>query len=329
MRRRHGGERPIADLETRGRLELGPGRAVLEVGRSPAPRRAVHVPELGTRERHRPVGVPAAAAEHARRKSALAQPRALAQDARARVAVRRPRMRRAREVRVVTEWPPRRRLPRALEPALLVRLARGRVRRSHERGDREAAGPPQLQRAERRPHRVVERSFDVARDHCVPFRSRGRHRATDTTRRRPPGGGSVRRAPPSRPRDRARPDPRGVRREERHLRADARRERHLRVPPRCPVGLHPAPVRVVPRRALLAARPLVGRRRRRSDPCRRGDRAARAGDRDPPRLGAHRGSRRPRGHPAPVPRVARHPRQPRDPRRPARRRNRAPGARRL
>ena len=36
--------------------------------------------------------------------------------------------------------------------------------------------------ANARPDLVVERSFDVARDHCVPFRRRGRHRATHTTR---------------------------------------------------------------------------------------------------------------------------------------------------
>ena len=46
------------------------------------------------------------------------------------------------------------------------------------RGSRRAGA---LQRGERGPHAFVERSFDVARDDCVPFRDRGRHRATHTT----------------------------------------------------------------------------------------------------------------------------------------------------
>ena len=71
-------------------------------------------------------------------------------------------------------------------------------------------------------------------------------------------------AAPARARDRARADPRGLRREERRLRADARLERHVRLPARGPVGVHAAALRVVPRGALLAARPLVGGRRARA-----------------------------------------------------------------
>ena len=84
------------------------------------------------------------------------------------------------EVRVMAERPPVGRLPGPGQPEPLVVLPGLRVRRPDQRRDREASGPALLERREGSPDTVVERSFDVARDHCVPFRSRGRHHATDT-----------------------------------------------------------------------------------------------------------------------------------------------------
>ena len=233
-------------------------------------------------------------------------------------AAARPCVRRAREVRVVAECAARRRLARAGEPQLLVGLARLGVRRPQQRRDRETPRPALLERRERGPDAVVERSFDVARDHCVPFRSRGRHRATDTTRCGPPGRCRRRPPAPARAGDRARADPRGLCREERRLRADARRERHVRLPARGPVGVHAAALRLVPRRALLAARPLVGGGGARTGAAGGRHGAAGARDRHAPRVRANRRARCARRDAAPVPRLARHPRQPRDPGRAAR-----------
>ena len=173
-------------------------------------------------------------------------------------------------VRVVPERPPRRRLARPLEPDALV-LPGGRVRRPHERRDREAAGRRRWS-AEKRAHTssssgrstwqetTAYRSADVPR---MPVdataapdapRNRGRRRRP---RGRPP---AARRAPA-----RARHDPRGVRRQERPLRHDARRPRHLRLPPRRPLRLHATALRLVPRRPLPAVRPVVGGGRHRAD----------------------------------------------------------------
>ena len=235
----------------------------------------------------------------------------------------------AREVCVVTERRTVGRLACPREPALVVGLAGLGVGRPHQRRDREPARPALLQLRECGPDSVVERSFDVAGDHCVPFRSRGRHSATDTTSRDRPRRRRRRAPPASRARDRARPDPRGLRREERHVRADARLERHLRLPPRGSLRLHAASLRVVPGGALLAARALLGRRRARADPRRGRDCAARAADRPPPRLRVDRGRRGARGDTPSVSRLARRARQPRDPGRAPRRRDRSARARRL
>ena len=312
VRRRHGAQGRSVDLDPGGGVELGPRRVGREVGRPGRARRAVHVAEVGACARDTAVRVPPAAAEERRGDAALRQPGALAPDPLARIAAGRPGVRRAREVRVVAERAARRGLVRTTEPRLVVVLAGVRVRRPHQRRDREAAGAPLLQRRERRPDAVVERPFDVTGDHGVPFRSRGRHRATHTTPRGRPRRGGRRAAASPRPRDRAGRHPRGVRREERHVRADARRERDVRLPARGLVRLHAAALRMVPRRPLLAARPLVGRRRARPGRPRRRHGAARARDRPAPRLGPDRRHRRPRRDAAPVPRLARRARQPGD-----------------
>ena len=221
-------------------------------GRYPRPgraRRAVGVAELGAGEHDRAVRVPAAAAEERRPEALLTQPETLLAHTLPGRAAGGTRVRRAREVRVVAE-----------RPAVARPRARGASHRSASSSPAAASGgrmsaaiarPPgrcSWRRGERRPDLVVERSFDVARDHCVPFRSRGRHRATHTTRRSRPSWWPRRRraAPLARPRDRAGRRPRGVRREERHVRADARLERDVRLPARRPLGVHPAAVRVVP-----------------------------------------------------------------------------------
>ena len=89
-------------------------------------------------------------------------------------------MGRAREVRVVAERPPaaasRARDSQSSSSFSPASSSGGRISAAID----EPAGPALLERRERRPDAVVERSFDVARDDCVPFRSRGRHHATDT-----------------------------------------------------------------------------------------------------------------------------------------------------
>ena len=110
-------------------------------------------------------------------------------------------------------------------------------------------------------------------------------------------------------RARAGDDPRGVRRQERPLRDDARRARHVRLPPGRSVCLHAAPLRLVPRSALLALRPLVARGRARADRRRRRHGARRPRDRDASALD---GNGRRRGAPddaPPVRRLARRPRR--------------------
>ena len=72
---------------------------------------------------------------------------------------------------------------------------------------------------------------------------------------------------------RARDDPGGVRRQERPIRRHARRARDVRVPPGRAVRIHAAALRLVPRRALLAFRSIVARRRARADRRRGRDRA--------------------------------------------------------
>ena len=156
------------------------------------PRRAVGVPSSAHASGDGAIGVPAAAAEERRRHARLAEPGALTPDALARVATRRARVGRAREVRVVAE---RRRAPqpRGHAPARCPRRARPppRPAAASARRSRSPPGRRALQLGERVPDGVVEGSFDVARDHCVPFGRRGRHRAvrghqtTHTTRGAP------------------------------------------------------------------------------------------------------------------------------------------------
>src|SRR2546430_3381595 len=109
------------------------------------------------------VGVPAAATEQARLEALRAHPFGLAAHAGGRVAARRPRMRRARPVRVETEWRAGRRRARAIEPALLVLAERG-VRRPHQRDHVEAARAAALQLVEALPRVVTERLLEMAAD---------------------------------------------------------------------------------------------------------------------------------------------------------------------
>ena len=125
--------------------------------------------------------------------------------------------------------------------------------------------------------------------------------------------GCRRRPPPRRARLGTADDPRILRREERPLRADARLERNLRPAARSALGLHATPLRMVPGRAVLAARPELARRRARPDRRGRRDGAARARDRQAPRLAPHRCDRGSHRHPPSVSRLARRPRQPGDP----------------
>jgi hypothetical protein len=74
-------------------------------------------------------------------------------------------------------------LPRPLEPTLRV-LTGVRVRRSQQRRDPKSAGRARLQVGEELPAAVVERSFDVAGDDCVPFVLRVRHLRIPSTLRR-------------------------------------------------------------------------------------------------------------------------------------------------
>src|SRR6185436_10249509 len=119
---------------------------------------------------HGRVGLPAAAAEERRREPALAEPRSLARDPLAWLAAGRTGVRGAREVRVVAERALRGGRPGPLEPRRLVVLTGRRVGRAHQRRDPDAARWTFLERGECGPDAVVERSFDVARDDCVPFR---------------------------------------------------------------------------------------------------------------------------------------------------------------
>ena len=104
-----------------------------------------------------------------------------------------------------------------------------------------------LQRDEPRPHRVVERSLNVAGHDRVPFPLTWRPSVSrlDETVDRSRSSSSRRRSPLAAARTGARDDPRGVRRQERPLRDDARRPRHVRLPPRSPVGVHAAALRLV------------------------------------------------------------------------------------
>ena len=167
---------PTAARCAQARLSEAQRSPAREVRRTCCPRRAVDVAELRAGLGDLDVRVPAAAAEQRRGEAALPQaalPRRATLRAgrvagRARVVGRRP-------VRVVAERAARCSLARALEPGRLV-LAVRRVRRSHERRDREAAGPRVLERGEPRPDGVVERSLNVAGDDRVPFPRRGAHR---------------------------------------------------------------------------------------------------------------------------------------------------------
>ena len=116
------------------------------------------------------------------------------------------------------------------------------------------------------------------------------------------------------PRARARDDPRGVRREERPVRTRrSSTSGTFGFLPGRPVRVHAAALRLVPRGALLAVRPLVARRRARADrwsPSRRRCVVFEIGTRLA--LAAGRPRRRARGDAAPVRRLARRPPQPRD-----------------
>ena len=325
VRRRHRGQRPPVDVDACRCCELRPGLTLREVRRPPRARRAVDVAELRAGERDGAVRVPPAAAEERRPEAVRLEPRTLAPHTLARGAARGPRVGRAREVRVMAERPPVGCLPGPGQPELLVVLPCLRVRRPDQRRDREPSGPALLERREGRPDagrravvrrdtrplRTVPESWAASRNgyqvRSSPPRETGSRRRT---------GGRCGCAPAARrPRDRAGRDPRGVRREERHVRPDSRLQRHVRLPSRCPVRVHAAALRVVPRGALLAARALVGRRRAGPGRRRRRDGAARPRDRESPRDDQDRRDRRARRHAAPVSRVARRPREPRDPRR--------------
>ncbi len=176
VRRRDRGDRPTRrQLHHRRCVERSPPPALAQIRRSPCSRRAVDVAELGAGFGDVDIGVPAAAAEERRRQTELSHSCSLGEDALARASAGRSRMIGRRPVRVVPERPERSSLACPLEPQRLV-LAERSVGRTHERGDRATTGPTPLQCDEARPHRVVERSLNVAGHDRVPFPCRGAHR---------------------------------------------------------------------------------------------------------------------------------------------------------
>ena len=163
----------------------------------------------------------------------------------------------------------------------------------------------------------------------TPARAVRRPRPPGDGDRRPPGlrvlvargrgGGAAARRPAAT----ARRDPPGVhlRREERRHRENVRGDRHVRLHPGPSHRVHAAALQLLPDPALLGARPHLGGGRRRADPRRRRDGAARVRARAPLAAavgGASRGADR--GRPSLLD-LARRPHQPRDPRRLARSRD--------
>ena len=163
--------------------------------------RAVGVAELGDHGAHGVVRVPAAAAEERRL------------EARARAARRPPGGRARRDRRrsaargsgssSACGAPAARSASRARSSHGSSGLAGVRVRRPDQRGDREAARPLRLDAGEGLPRAVVQRSFDVARHHGVPFRLDVWHLRTRNAIRRARsahGRRDARGDPPPRPR---------------------------------------------------------------------------------------------------------------------------------
>ena len=167
--------RPRWKPYARRHVERRPTFVLPEIRRAGGAGRAVDVAELGTCLGDLGIRVPAASAEQGRPEPELPHPVALLQDALARAGAGRPCMIRRGPVGVVPQRTARSGLARPRHPHGLV-LSEHRVRRAHERRDGEAPGPRLLQRREARPHRVVERSLNVAGHDRVPFPRRGAHR---------------------------------------------------------------------------------------------------------------------------------------------------------
>ena len=173
VRRRDRGEQsdPTAARPRAGARATPSARRRPRYGGRRRARRAVDVAELGAGFGDVGVRVPAAAAEERRRETELSQPA-------------RPRRERARPVspsgrpRVVRGWssacggragPERSSLAGALEPDASSSPAPRRPA-ACSAAIAKPPGPTPLQRDEARPHRVVERSLNVAGDDRVPFR---------------------------------------------------------------------------------------------------------------------------------------------------------------
>jgi hypothetical protein len=105
VRRRHRPEHRRSEVDSRRPAELRPRAVLGQVRRSGRTRRDVDVAEGRARLGHGRVRVPAAAAEQRRGQAAVAEPCAFPRDALAGLAAGRPGVRRAREVRVMSERP--------------------------------------------------------------------------------------------------------------------------------------------------------------------------------------------------------------------------------